>query len=160
MAATLKGMAAARVAETEAWRAGGDRSAAHHLAQTTGTSVGQAADAIETARGLERLPDAAALARRGELSPQQASAIADAATADPSAERRLRERAKGSSLTELKDECARTKAAAQPDAEARRRRIHEQRHLRTHTDAEGAWHLRCVQSRGWSEDHGGARPHP
>jgi len=39
MAATLKAIAAARVAQTEAWRAGGDRSAAHHLARTTGTSV-------------------------------------------------------------------------------------------------------------------------
>ena len=89
MAPTLKALAAARVADTGAWRAGGDRSAAHHLARTTGTSLGQAAEAIDTARRLQRLPATAALAHRGELSAQQASAIADAATVDPSAERPL-----------------------------------------------------------------------
>ena len=39
MAATAKALAAARVADTDLWRAGGDRSPAHHLARTTGTSV-------------------------------------------------------------------------------------------------------------------------
>ena len=142
LAATLKAQAAARVAETGAWRASGDRSAAHHLARTTGTSVGHAAGVIETARRLQQLPETAAAAGRGELSADQSAAIAEAATADPAAERRLLERAKRSSLGELRDECARTKAAALPDGEARRRRIHEQRYLRTHTDAEGAWNLR------------------
>ncbi|MDP8976963.1 MAG: hypothetical protein M3N28_11470, partial [Actinomycetota bacterium] len=64
MAATLKALAAARVAETAAWQAGGDRSAAHHLARTTGTSVGQATGVIETARRLARLPEIAAACRR------------------------------------------------------------------------------------------------
>jgi hypothetical protein len=36
MAATLKGLAAARAAEAGAWKDTGDRSAAHHLARTTG----------------------------------------------------------------------------------------------------------------------------
>lgn len=35
LAATLKGLAAARCAAGEAWREAGDRSAAHHLARTT-----------------------------------------------------------------------------------------------------------------------------
>ncbi|MDQ6798191.1 MAG: DUF222 domain-containing protein, partial [Actinomycetota bacterium] len=106
MAATVKAVAAARVAETELWRAGGDRSAAHHLARTTGTTVGAAADAINAARRLEQLPEAAAAARRGELSAGQVAAIPDAAVADPSAERRLVGSARQSSLQELKDECA------------------------------------------------------
>ena len=38
--------------------------------------------------------------------------------------------------------CARTKAAALPDPEARRRAIHANRYLRSYTDAEGAWNLR------------------
>ena len=38
MAATVKALAAARVAETSVWRGDGDRSAAHHLARTTGTT--------------------------------------------------------------------------------------------------------------------------
>src|SRR5205814_7486240 len=124
------------------WRREGDRSAAHHLARRTGTSVPQAVEAIETARRLEKLDTTAAAARAGELSAQQAAAIAQAAEADPSAERRLLDRARDASLQELRDDCARTRAAALPDAEARRRRIHDGRFLRTYTDAEGAWNLR------------------
>ncbi len=56
MAATIKGLAAAQAAKGGAWKDAGDRSAAHHLARTTGTSVGQAGDALETARRLEKLP--------------------------------------------------------------------------------------------------------
>ncbi|MEA2828599.1 MAG: hypothetical protein QOG43_3038, partial [Actinomycetota bacterium] len=66
IAATLKGLAAARLAETNSWRAEGDRSAAHQLARRTGTSVVQAAAVIDTARGLGALPATAAAARRGE----------------------------------------------------------------------------------------------
>ncbi|MGH8986282.1 MAG: DUF222 domain-containing protein [Acidimicrobiia bacterium] len=140
MAATVKSLAAARVAETNLWKRSGDRSAAHGLARATGTSVGQAKDAIETARRLEDLPATAEAARRGELSPQQAAAIADAATAAPTAEERLLETSKSSSLRELRAECARAKANA-CDPEARRRRIHQRRCLRTWADAEGAGNL-------------------
>ena len=141
MAATVKGLAAARVADSGVWKAGGDRSAAHHLARSTGSSVGQAGEAIETARRLARLPGVAAAARSGALSAQQAAAIAGACGADPGAESRLLEKARTSSLAELRDECARTRAAADPDPEARRKSIHDGRYLRGHTDAEGAWHL-------------------
>ncbi len=141
MAATVKALAAARVARTDVWRRRGDRSAAHELARRTGTSVGQAAQALETGRRLSALPETAAAARRGELSAQQASAIADAAGADPSAEAELLDQARRSSLQELKDQCARTRAAALPDPEARRRRIHDRRYLRTYNDSEGAWNL-------------------
>ncbi len=140
-AATIKALAAARVADTDLWRRDGDRSAAHHLARTTGTTVGAAADALAVGRRLDQLPDTAAAARRGELSPSQVSAIADAAGADPSAEARLVDAARHSSLQELKDDCARTKAAASADAEARRQRIHDSRYLRAYTGADGAWNM-------------------
>lgn len=142
MAATVKGLAAARAAAAGAWKDAGERSAAHHLARTTGTSVGQAAEVIDTARRLEALPAVAAAARAGKLSPQQAAAVAGAASADASAEGRLLEVAARSSLAELREECTRTRAAAEPDPEARRRRIHAGRYLRDWTDAEGAWNLR------------------
>ena len=142
MAATVKALAAARAAGGGAWKGAGDRSAAHHLARTTGTSVGQASEAIETARRLEKLPAVAAAAKAGVLSAQQASAVSDAAAVDASCEARLIEKARTSSLGELREECSRTKAAARPDAEARRRAIHAQRYLRSFTDAEGAWNLR------------------
>jgi hypothetical protein len=141
VAATVKGLAAARVAETSLWRQAGDRSTAHHLARTTGSSVGAAAEAREAARRLGGLPTLGAAARRGELSGAQVAAIADAASADPGAETRLVERARGASLSELRDDCARTKAGAEPDPEARRARIHARRYLRAYTDAEGAWNL-------------------
>ena len=85
MAAAVKGLAAARVADIGAWKAAGERSAAHHLARVAGSSVGQAANEIETARRLEKLPAVAAAARAGTLSAQMAAAVADAAIADPSA---------------------------------------------------------------------------
>jgi hypothetical protein len=49
MVVTLKGLAAARAAETGAWKGSGARSAAAELARTTGTSNSAAAEALETA---------------------------------------------------------------------------------------------------------------
>src|SRR5579859_5147113 len=142
MAATVKAAAAAWVADTGVWRQGGDRSAAHHLARTTGTTVGQAVEAIDTARRLEALPEVAAKARSGELSAAQSSAIASAVSADPAAAGPLLARAAGSSLAELREECTRVRAAAEVDPEARRARIHRGRHLRSYNDSDGAWNLR------------------
>ena len=143
IAATLKSLAAARLAETGSWRTEGDRSAAHHLARRTGTTVTQAASVIGTARRLEALPETAAAARRGELSAEQVSAIVDAAGADAGAEHDLLQAARCSPLAELREQCARAKAASHVDTEARRQRIHQRRSLRSYTDAEGEWHLHC-----------------
>lgn len=142
MAATVKALAAARAADGATWKAAGERSPAHHLARATGTSVSTASEILETAQRLEAMPALAAATRAGELSPAQSAAVADAAVVDPSAERRLIEVARRSSLAELRQECGRTKAAARPDAEVRRRAIHDSRYLRSWTDAEGAWNLR------------------
>lgn len=140
IAATVKSLAAARVAETEVWRAGGERSAAHDLARRTGTSIAQAQEALGTGRRLRDLPAVAQAARRGELSTQQATLVADAATTAPDAERRLLETSRSGSLGALREECARTKASV-CDREARRRVIHERRHLRSWVDTEGTGHL-------------------
>ncbi|HEX2273902.1 MAG TPA: hypothetical protein VHG90_08520, partial [Acidimicrobiales bacterium] len=70
MAATLKAKAAARRAETGAWRSAGERSAATDLARSTGSTVGQAAESLTTARRLEHLGVLDAAARAGELSSQ------------------------------------------------------------------------------------------
>lgn len=142
LAVAVKGMAAARAAETGVWKDAGDRSAADHLARTTGSSVSRASEAIETARRLEKLPAVAVAVRSGALSSQQAVVVADAASANPAVGDRLVEMAKTSSLRELREECARVKAAATPDAEARRRALHNGRYLRSYTDAEGGWNLR------------------
>ena len=141
MAATVKAKAAARQAECRSWKGAGQRSAASYLARATGSTVGEAAETLSTAKRLGDLPVLDAAVRAGELSGPQTAAIADAATADPSSEARLVAKAKESSLAELREECARTKAAACPDLDARRRDIHARRFLRDWTDADGAWHL-------------------
>jgi hypothetical protein len=68
--------------------------------------------------------------RRGELSRSQADEIAGAAAAKPHAERSLLSTAAGSSLSELRERCARTRAAADPDRNATDRHIHTERRLR------------------------------
>jgi hypothetical protein len=55
-------------------------------------------------------------------------------------------------LPELREECRRTKAGADPDPEATWRRVRAGRHLRRRTDAEGAY---CLALRTTAED--GAR---
>ena len=142
MAATLKALAAARAAESGGWRRRGARSPAHDLAHQTGTSVGAAADALEAAQALGSLPVLAGAAKRGAVSAQQLVAIADAAAADPRAESRLVEAARHSSLAELRDECARTKAAARPrQCDAEHAEVHRSRFLRTFRDRHGGWNL-------------------
>ncbi|HET7718881.1 MAG TPA: hypothetical protein VFK43_02860, partial [Acidimicrobiales bacterium] len=135
LAATVKALAAARFAAGEGWKAAGDRSAAAHLARVTGTSVRAAGEVLETARRLEGLPALVGAARSGELSASQVAAVADAAAVDPGAEGALVAKALSSSLAELREHCGRAKASARPDAEARRRAIHDGRFLRAWTDA-------------------------
>jgi len=142
MIGNVKAKAAARVAETRAWKGAGERSAAAHLARSTGSTVGQATETLQTGKRLNDLAVLDAAARAGELSALQTAAIADAASADPSAEARLVAKARESSFAELRQECARTKSAACPDLEARRRKIRAERYLRDWTDDEGAWNLR------------------
>lgn len=140
MAAHVKALAAARVAETELWRQRGARSPEEDLARRTGTSVSRAREQLETARRARRQPKVDEAARQGKLSPEQAAAISDAAAADPSAEARLVEGAGQQSLQELRDACGRVKATA-ADPEERHRKIHAGRRLRTFTDSDGAWNL-------------------
>ncbi len=50
------------------------------------------------------------------------------------------------SLAELREECARVRAAADPDPEATNRRLHAGRRLRRWTDGEGFWNLHAKGS--------------
>src|SRR5438128_6716945 len=88
-------LVAKRVEESNVWRASGDRSAAHFIAQRTGTSVGRTQAALETAERLAKLPATAEAFRAGALSEVQAEAVASAAALNPNEERRLIERAEG-----------------------------------------------------------------
>ena len=121
--------------------AGDMRRAADWLAHTTGTTVAAAQTELDTSKRLGALAMTDDAVRSGDLSVTQAAVVAAAAAVDPGAETRLLAAAANASVKGLRDECARVKAAADPDADARYQRIHQERSLRTFTDADGAWHL-------------------
>jgi hypothetical protein len=110
------------------------------LSKKTGTTVSDAAQQLENAKKLKDHPKTDAAARKGTLSPKQAAAITDAADADPDAEDDLLDLAKRASLGELRDEAARRKAAA-TDPDQRHNKIHDERHVREWTGADGAWKM-------------------
>ncbi|MEY2478980.1 MAG: hypothetical protein QOG87_4295 [Actinomycetota bacterium] len=148
IAATIEAMLSDRVAECGRWRGDGSKSPADYIAKRTGVSVGQAADLLRTAEQLRELPAVAEAARRGELSPQQVSAVTSAAAVAPAEQSRLLGEAKRLPLKDLKDECGRTRAA-HTDAEAQRRRIRDERYCSTWNDPDGSGHL---HARGPAED--------
>ena len=128
---------AKRVEESNVWRASGERSAAHFLANQTGTTVGRAQAGLETAERLAKLPATAEAFRTGKLSEVQVEAVADAAARNPAEEQRLLERAAGS-VKQLRDECRRVKTAGR-DERAVYEAIKRARSLRTWTDGDGAF---------------------
>ncbi|MBA2282705.1 MAG: DUF222 domain-containing protein, partial [Acidimicrobiia bacterium] len=97
--------------------------------------------AIDTSKKLRDLGATDEAVANGDLSEEQAKPIADAATADPAAERELLGAAKRDALPQLKDRCARTKANADPDGATRRERIRRERFLRSWLGSDGAAHL-------------------
>ena len=112
---------AKRVEESNVWRQSGDRSAAHFIAQKTGTSVGRTQAALETAERLAELPATAEAFRAGTLSEVQAEAVASAAAANPNEERRLLKRAGRDPFKQLRDECRRVRHAVTDERPATRR---------------------------------------
>ncbi|MGH8823044.1 MAG: DUF222 domain-containing protein, partial [Jiangellaceae bacterium] len=149
LGSAAKTLLARRIAATHDRDRVGSRTAAESLAKQAGTSTAAAKEALDTSHRLTELPSVAGALRRGQLSPAQAAAITGAAEADRSAQKRLLELAGRASLGELREECARVKAAADPDPEATNRRIHAQRRCRHYTDAEGGWNL---SARGTTQD--------
>lgn len=142
--ATARMFAAVRVARTDAWRGQGHASAADWLAAQTGISVRAAASQLGTATKAGKLPKTADAMRNGRLSPDQAGAITDAATADPAAEDDLLSAAATDTTAALREKAARAKAAA-TDTATRERRIRAERTVRTRIDADGAF---CLWLRG------------
>jgi hypothetical protein len=138
---SIKSRLARRVEETKVWRAGGHRSAAHWVAETTGETVGSAERALETARTLEELPETDAAFRAGELSVTQAAEIAGAADANPNAEAELLATASTTSVKGLRDKCRQVRAGAEEDDRAWARRLHVERRAHEWTDPDGAYHL-------------------
>jgi hypothetical protein len=139
LATAGRALCAARVASTRVWAEDGDTSAQGWLARTSGTSRRAAGELLEVAGRLATLPEVSDAFRRGELSSEQAAVVADAASAAPQAQGELVAAAGSVSLPELRDRARRIKHAAAGDsAEQRHRRVHQRRHLRMWSDADGA----------------------
>src|SRR6185437_11226708 len=85
LAASAKTLLAARVDMAGDWKRAGARSAADHLAKLGGTTALAARRALEASRQVADPPVVAETMRSGQLSTVQVEAVADAATADPSA---------------------------------------------------------------------------
>ncbi|MGH9135610.1 MAG: DUF222 domain-containing protein, partial [Acidimicrobiales bacterium] len=132
---------ARRVDESKEWQRNGCRNPAEYLAGKDGVSEGAAKSELETSKALADLPNTDDAVSRGELSPQQAGMVTTGATADPTAESKLLDTAKSGNVRELKDEVARTKAAADPNPDATQERLHRERFLRLFQDLEGACNL-------------------
>jgi Domain of unknown function (DUF222) len=141
LCAAGKTLLARRVAETHRPEQRGTKTAAEDLARRSGTSTGAAKDAVNTSQRLPEQPRVDAALRRGELSPAQAVAISSAVAANSAEEARLVELASRVSLAELREECARVRAATDPNPEATNRRLHAARRLSRWIDAEGFWNL-------------------
>jgi hypothetical protein len=140
-ASTMKTLLARRVDDVQQWKRSGYKSAAEYVAAKSGSTIAAAKDSLATSAKVAELPVVEDAMRQGKLSSVQATLVADAAAAAPSQQSRLVNEAQRSSVAELKRECLRTKAAADPDRDATYGRFRAGRFVRTHTDAEGAWNL-------------------
>jgi hypothetical protein len=117
------------------------------LAKQTGTSTAKAKERIRNGTTMRKHRKTRERAASGGLSPDQAAAVTDALDANPAAEDDLLDVAGRSSLGELRDECGKAKAAADPDPDATERRIRARRCLRRWGDSEGAEHLHATGSK-------------
>jgi hypothetical protein len=136
-----KTIAAGRVASSGAWKDSGDRSPAHFVARTTGSTVGGAVGLLETARRLPELPATDRALREGKLSEAQANQIASAAGACPSLERDLLEVAGKLPVSGLRQHCLKLRASSGTDEIARYEAIRKGRYLRHWSDPDGSFRL-------------------
>ena len=139
LAGAAKTLLAPRATESGQWQRDGHVSPEEWFANKTGTTIGEAKDTIETGKKVKKQPKVKRALRKGKLSRKQASAVADAAAADPAATDSLLSTAERESLKVLRDQAERVKAAARAEsAEAEHERLHRQRSLYTRKDRDGA----------------------
>jgi hypothetical protein len=133
-------LCAGRATETRAHEREGARSAADWLARRTGQSVGEAIGALATAR---QAPASGALdgaLRAGELSGQQAAAVAEALDVNPRCGEELLDAARTDSLRNLRVRARAAKAAAvgEDSLVVAEEELRRHRYLRTYTGRDGA----------------------
>jgi hypothetical protein len=129
-----------RVAQSDAWKNEGHRSAASWVAKATGTGLGEAIATLETAERLQSLPMTTEALRSGVLSAPQVREIAAAAANRPSAELQLLEAATTCTLKGLKDQCRQVRAVTGSAAteNARYEAVRKSRFFRHWSDSDGA----------------------
>ncbi len=140
LAAAGKALAGGRVEATRAWQGSGNRSAAHFVADQSGSSVRAAVVALETARRLESLPATEEALRSGKLSLAQVSEIASTVADRPEKEAELVAAAVSESLPALQERCRAVRAEGVAAVEGYER-VRKSRYLRHWTDAEGAFRM-------------------
>ncbi len=124
---------AARVDEVGTWKGDGARSADAWLAAARGCSEGAARAALRTRAKLTELPQVAALADAGALSPAQVELVAIGASADAGATDELLSLCRSGTLRQLRDRAA-TAAASNGRAKKRSRDAARNRRLSFSTD--------------------------
>jgi hypothetical protein len=129
---------ARKVDESGAWKREGCRSGDEWRAREAGSSMGDAKRQGRASEQLKGLGDTADALRRGELSADQAEAISDAAAVNPDAERKLLGDAQRKSLKDLRDDCAKARAAGDRDPEGTQRRIRAERRLSIYGRPDGS----------------------
>jgi hypothetical protein len=116
------------------------REAVTGLARASGTSLSEAARALEAAKQIEAQPEVARAVRSGELSRQQAGLVAGAVANNPSSAGQMLELARRASVRELADESLRARSSGL-GAEARRQAVHASRFFRHFTGEDGSFNL-------------------
>jgi hypothetical protein len=134
-----KTLVATRAAEAGLWKAGGYRSAAAWVAESSGSGLGEALGVLETSERLASLPETTEALKRGELSAPQVKEITAAAVDHPSSEGELLDMASRRGFRGLRDECRRVKARGVGETEARARyeQIRKNRSVVLWTDHDG-----------------------
>ena len=122
----------ARAAEAGLWERERFASPQDWLAAQQGTTPGRARGDLETSQRLGELDATSDAVRAGLLSPEQASAVADGAAANPDAEKGLLERAQRDSLRRTRLEAERRKAETRSEQEKveRERKVRDERSVR------------------------------
>lgn len=119
--AAVRQLCARRVASTAHYESEGYRDAAEWLGVVAGGGYHAARNDLESAAALETAPATLTAFVSGDLSPAQAREVARAVKEDPSAEHSLLSIARRGSLTELRTEASRVRAAARSTESDERR---------------------------------------
>ncbi|HWE67858.1 MAG TPA: HNH endonuclease signature motif containing protein [Acidimicrobiales bacterium] len=129
-----------RVIESGSYAKTGSASAAEWLGSVTGTSAGMAKGRLAAAERAAATPELAEALRDGELSSAELKAVAQTAAVAPEClDELLPLTGRGSSVQELTERarCIARAARSKENEQARRIRVHKNRHLRWHQDPEG-----------------------